>query len=798
VILSFSNLSIRKKLTSLMMAISVFILTLVGGLYLAEEIHSTRSFLEQEMTALGATLGNSSKKLLMLKEISTTKTILASVKVQPSIHAAYLFDESGTPVAQYLDAEEMQFVVEAVAIDFAAGEGTFLTDLPQRKISSSWRHFGLFLPIMHEDRQVGSLYLLSDLSDLYGRLNTVMFIALLLLGFLLFLSWWLSGWLQRPVSGPLLGLVETMGSISQQKNYSLRVEKQGHDEIGLLVDGFNRMLGEIENHRRDLVEHQESLESTVERRTEELRKMVSVLNIAKQQAEAASEAKSQFLANITHELRTPLVGVLGMNELLFRTTMDEQQKMLASTVQSSGGDLLTLINNVLDFSKIEAGKLQLEEAEFALYQVVEEVLNLIAGQAADKDLNLYSKISLAATCRVLGDELRLRQIVMNLVANAVKFTEQGSVTVSLDCRFDDADKADFVLDVVDTGIGMDEAAQEQIFGAFYQADASHTRKYGGTGLGLAIVLQLVELLGGHVELQSAVGQGSCFRIRFKLPLASRKQIALPESMHQQSTLIFSEDANCQQILLKRMTDLGLKVKAAESASDCFYRLNRAAREGNPYQFALFSFDAVLPDGQPLYQVLRTQPNPQTLRRILLLRNTQTAELAKQERKLFLPISWDRLHDVLCQSWHELHLVESTSVETAGSSQPPAEKKLPLLLAGGTVASRELIKLSLSGLPLAISTATNLVQLRKLLTDSSFAVTLVDPNNLPSPELSATLKVAGKTVGEIFVLFSVTDKLDDLETNVSAFIEKPFCKDSFLAQVQPLLERLESTVAGENA
>ncbi len=797
-ILSFRNLSIRKKLTSLMMAVSVFILTLVGGLHLVEEIHSSRSFLDQEMTALGATLGNSCKKLLMLKEISTTKTILASVKVQPNIHAAYLFDESGTPVAQYLDAEEMQFVVDAVTIDFAADAGTFWTDLPQRKISSSWRHFGLFLPIMHEDRQVGSLYLLSDLRDLYGRLNSVVFTVLLLLGFLLLLSWWLAGWLQRPVSGPLLTLVDAMGSISKQKNYALRVEKQGRDEVGQLVDGFNRMLEEIESHRQDLVEHQESLETTVARRTDELRKMVSVLKIAKQQAEAASEAKSQFLANITHELRTPLVGVLGMNELLFRTTMDEQQKMLAATVQSSGEDLLTLINNVLDYSKIEAGKLQLEEAEFALYQVVEEVINLIAGQAADKELNLYSKISLVATCRVLGDEMRLRQILMNLVGNAVKFTARGSVTVSLDCQIDDENQADFVLEVIDTGIGMDKTAQEQIFSAFYQADASHTRKYGGTGLGLAIVLQLVELLGGKVELQSAVGEGSSFRICFKLPVAAQTQIVLPESMRQQSVLVFTEDTVCQQILLERLSALGLKVDAAESVSDCCYRFNRAEREGKPYQFAFFSVDAVLPDGQPLYQVLRNQQSSAAVRRILLLRNTQVAARGKQERKLFLPLSWNRLHDTLCQSWHELHLVESPAVEGDRDSQLPHEPKLPLLLAGGTVASRELIKLSLSGLPFAISTAANLVQLQKLLGDTRYAVSLFDSANLSTPELSAILEGASESAGKTLLLSSVTEPLGGLEEHVTALLEKPFRRDSFLDQVQPLLDRLESTVAGEGA
>lgn len=189
--LSFRNLSIRKKLTVLMMLVSVLILLLASSLYVAEEVYSSRTILESQMTTLGATLGDSCKKLLMLKQIETTEEILASLRVQQNIRASYLFDEDGAPVAQYVDPSEMKFILNVIPRDFAGPENKFWTKLSGPKVTTSWRHLGLFLPIQHDGRSIGSIYLLSDLRDLYGRLSGVVFVALLLLGLLVFFP---GGW----------------------------------------------------------------------------------------------------------------------------------------------------------------------------------------------------------------------------------------------------------------------------------------------------------------------------------------------------------------------------------------------------------------------------------------------------------------------------------------------------------------------------------------------------------------------------------------------------------------------------
>jgi len=778
-----------------MMSISVVILTLVCSLYVAEEVYSSRIFLKREMTTLGATLGASCKKLLLLKQIEATGEILASLKVQPNIRAAYLFDADGTPVSQYLDPSDMQFVRTVVAGDFTDPQNKFWAQLAQPKLTSSWQHFGLFLPIRHDGHQVGSIYLLSDLRDVYGRLNGVVFVVLSLLGLLLFLSWWLSGKLQRPVTAPLLNLVETMGTISQNKDFSVRVQKEGRDEVGLLVDGFNRMLAQIEAHRQELVAHQQSLEQTVEIRTEELRAMVAVLEQAKCRAEAASEAKSQFLANITHELRTPLIGVLGMNELLFRTALDGQQQMLATTVQKSGEDLLALINNVLDFSKIEAGKMQLAEAEFAPYRLVDEVLGLLTAAAVEKGLSLYIQVPLSATCRVLGDKMRVRQILMNLVGNAIKFTEQGSVTVKLDCSFPNPAEAVFVIDVIDTGIGMAEDAQRQLFSAFYQADDTNTRKYGGTGLGLAIVQQLVQLLAGDISLESTAGQGSRFRVSFTLPLVAPAEIQLPETLYRQPALVYVTDATCQQLLATRLSELGIVVMTATSAADAWYQLGFAERNGAPFALVLFSADARLPDGQPLYRAVRETPGSSRLRRILLLKHLEAIELQGQEHKLYLPIGWSDLAETLCRCWHELHLVESTAAEKkVVARQDPAAIKVNMLVAGGSGASRELIKLSLSDLSVVVDVAKDFDQLQMKTERAVYTVILLDQTTFPRKILLDFCRRRHENT-RLVVLSSPSDAVDFLQPFVAATIEKPFKREALLPIIQQLLDNRSRVLSG---
>ena len=236
-----------------------------------------------------------------------------------------------------------------------------------------------------------------------------------------------------------------------------------------------------------------------------------VLRQAKDAAEAASLAKSQVLANMSHEIRTPMNGVLGLTELLLRHPLNEKERQLAKSIYQSGSVLLSIINEILDFSKIEAGKLQLEAIPFEVRRTFEEALAVSSPTAEQKGLRLSCHVDPHIPSALIGDPTRLRQIIVNLVSNAVKFTEQGTVTVSAELTGTREGRSGLSVSVSDTGIGISLEAQSNIFDAFSQADGSTTRKYGGTGLGLAIVKQLVALMGGTIELQSRPGEGTCVR-----------------------------------------------------------------------------------------------------------------------------------------------------------------------------------------------------------------------------------------------------------------------------------------------
>ncbi|WP_321371327.1 ATP-binding protein [uncultured Desulfuromusa sp.] len=518
----FRNLSIKTKLTLLTMLISAVLLFIIGSVALAMEVYSARVNITQELRVLANTLTANSRHPLVLGQYKEIEDLLSSISPQKNIHAAYVFDRSGKPVAEYLSQHNSRFLFQSLQTDFRHENSSFWTGSVAEKQIFDTRHLSLFSPITYAGKQVGTLYLLGDLTRLYGPLAGVGFGMTLSMLVVILLSWLLADRLQKPVTTPLLQLAQLMGNISAVKDYSLRAKKVNNDETGDLVDGFNQMLEQIELHQSRLAEHQLYLEQTVADRTSELRSAVTALEQARNQADAANEAKSHFLSRMTHELRTPLIGVLGMNELLLRTPLTQQQQELADTVQKSGEQLLQLVSEVLDFSRIEAGKLLLDSVVFQLHHVVQDVTSLLLPQAAEKGLPLLTDISSDACLTVRADEIRIRQILTNLVGNAIKFTSSGSITVSLKCTASAGQKRTFFLEVADSGIGMTPEVKQQIYDAFYQVNGTGSGSMSGTGLGLAIVKQLVDLMDGELNLISTPGQGSKFQVLIELPIVEGK------------------------------------------------------------------------------------------------------------------------------------------------------------------------------------------------------------------------------------------------------------------------------------
>lgn len=362
----------------------------------------------------------------------------------------------------------------------------------------------------------------------------------------------------RRIAAPVRRLAHAARELASG-NFTEQVESTSRDEVGELARAFNEMTVQLRDYRQQVEHYQHSLEEQVAQRTQELQQTTERAYALAEQAEAANRAKSQFLANISHEIRTPMNGVLGMTELMLETPLDATQQHFAKTIYRSGENLLSIINDILDFSKIEAGKLELESVDFDPRLLVEEVVALLAGRAQKKKLELVCQISDDIPSILHGDPHRLRQILMNLVGNAIKFTSQGEVVVEVQrSTFNVQDQAVprqtwnlepgtlnpcvLYCTVRDTGIGIAPEVQDKLFQPFTQADESMTRNYGGTGLGLTIAKQLVQLMKGDIGVHSTPGVGSTFW--FTVCLEARSASAsMPEAQLLQGVRAFIVDDN---------------------------------------------------------------------------------------------------------------------------------------------------------------------------------------------------------------------------------------------------------------
>ncbi|HEU0142496.1 MAG TPA: ATP-binding protein [Bryobacteraceae bacterium] len=539
--------SLRSKFMALMLGGSVAAAVLAAGGFSWLDLNRFWARTTDEISAITSIVADQVGPAITLRDAKAAREILGSLRAVGIIRHAAIYDKHDRCFAVF-QRDSSSICPPRPQDGTTYGPGTMIVSR------------GVF----SDGERLGTLALSATVPSLSKVLRQYLDGSLIVLLLSLMAATVLSVTLQARILTPVLKIAEIAGRIARTHGYGERINVASRDELGVLASSLNAMLDEIQHRDAELQRHRDRLEEEVAERS----RVNIELRQAKQRAEDAARLKSEFIANTSHEIRTPMNGVIGMIGLALETSADPEQREHLENALNAAKSLIVVLNDILDFSKIEAGKMTIESIPFQLRKVLSESLRLFECTLREKNLGVQFTVGQECPEWVRGDPTRLRQIIVNLVGNSVKFTPAGSIRLAVTTLPSDRIR----FEVQDTGVGIAAEKIGLIFDAFTQADGSHTRQYGGTGLGLAITKRLVSLMGGTIRARSELGYGSCFTFELSLPEAYDNRedeelgttCKLTPGLEHLRVLVAEDNIINQKVICSMLERLGWYVDLAEN------------------------------------------------------------------------------------------------------------------------------------------------------------------------------------------------------------------------------------------